>query len=152
MKTCCIKTTKEFWGRLPQVSAVYCLWSRKHGVLYVGRASNLFKRWAPYWLREKHHCLASALALRGCMLSWVECPKQYLGVLEQMAILLTQPRWNLCSKEFPAFDIDEFLRHRAEVESFCGQFPKNGDTEPVGLKQFRAEPLFQPEHFKGMWD
>jgi len=70
-------------------------------LFYIGRAVNLYNRWKPVWniayteIIQQHHRIEEALTLLiEPRLSWLEMPKQYLGVSEIVLIRLHQPWWN----------------------------------------------------------
>lgn len=101
---------KDFWLLLPRVPAIYALCTRKLGLLYVGRATELCRRWTPQlYITEEggicwessHHRLRNALETPRCRLLWVQCSKQSLGAMERDAIKKLKPKWNIRMSDNP---------------------------------------------------
>jgi excinuclease UvrABC nuclease subunit len=81
-----------FAGALPsRTTAIYFLRSDKHGLLYIGRASDLCKRWTG---GISHHCLENCLKLGDVTLHWMIVSRDMLAATEKSLILEHRPPWN----------------------------------------------------------
>jgi len=112
---------RQVWETLPDIPAVYFLWSTSgrseskprlfydskgigHNMtdcwaepclLYVGKAVNLRQRWNNNSLMaQDHHRLAESLAIGGVMLHWHELPKEQLCIAESVLRQIHLPPWN----------------------------------------------------------
>jgi hypothetical protein len=92
------------WNRdLEPVAAIYFVRSRSKGILYVGKAGNLRRRWHKQWWihpdgsgdwTTRHHREEQSVRFGDCDLFWMETPTQYLDVLEALLIFRHDPPWN----------------------------------------------------------
>jgi excinuclease UvrABC nuclease subunit len=94
---------EEFVQRLPDLPAVYFLLSDKNGLLYVGKANNVRKRWAPaYWIHptgkteciRRHDKLEESIALGDVTLHWWSVSRPMLAMAESLLIQIYAPPWN----------------------------------------------------------
>jgi hypothetical protein len=91
---------------LPDVSAIYFLKHPKLGVVYVGRATNLRKRWFPrgqlkilkegteYVYLPGHDFYKKALCCKHMELCWLKTDKRLLAFYESFLIQVFKPKWN----------------------------------------------------------
>jgi|SRR5271157_2409153 len=73
-----------------RTTAVYFLRSNKHGLLYVGKASDLRNRWLGGW----HQYLSDALTLGDVTLHWLVVSRDALSATEKALILEHRAPWN----------------------------------------------------------
>ena len=93
----------DFTRMLPETDAVYFLISAVDGLLYIGRATNLRRRWyvnrqvsdtsKPEW-PLCHHALKPALDLGDVQIHWLLVGRDQLAIIESLLIQLYQPPWN----------------------------------------------------------
>lgn len=93
--------TPEVASRLPDVSSLYFLTHEEHGLLYVGRAISLTRRWeVPRNMYQQrmwdlaHAWLWPCYRLGNVRLSWWEIPRNFIEELESAAIKVLHPRLN----------------------------------------------------------
>ncbi|MBD2683227.1 MULTISPECIES: ribbon-helix-helix protein, CopG family [Nostoc] len=97
--------------KLPEVSAIYLVWSAEGKLLYIGRTVNLKNRWL------NHHRLQD-LALMGVdkvFIAWFETDKERLPEIEQTLIDNLEPTLNgskgLITKSTTSIKIPVTLNH-----------------------------------------
>lgn len=88
-----------------RTSAIYFLWSRSEGLVYLGRATDLRIRWAAHsWvhtngeraLAKIHATHERALELGDVRIHWWAIPREHLGLVEGSLLRIHRPPWNSC--------------------------------------------------------
>lgn len=76
---------------LPKVSGIYLVRSASGEVVYIGQASNIYRRW-----RNGHHRLSDIVRECGveAYISWTEVPKWLLNRAEHAAVSFYKPKLN----------------------------------------------------------
>ena len=95
---------KEFFRKLPARSGVYLMCGPEHGVLYVGRASNLRKRLASYRIANPERLPRRMIRLlhRVTRIEYDECADEATARWrEEMLICVLAPRFNRAGKVWP---------------------------------------------------
>ena len=92
----------------PACSAVYFLWSKREGLLYIGKATNVRNRWRlrtrydrsagreAIWWEMCHSRLRDAVELGDVRLHWWDMPRQYITAVESLLLQIHRPTWNAC--------------------------------------------------------
>lgn len=82
-----------------KVSCVYFLYHEKHGVLYIGKAKDLYERWKRTLhdngiVDKEHHKMADAIELGNVHLCWLELDNNLTNIVEHVFIRNLHPIWN----------------------------------------------------------
>ena len=96
-------TNRDVYRSLEALSCVYFLIENgkyKQSVLYVGKTTNLRKRWKGTSAGHQHACFERCidrLERRGSRirLAWLQLDRQYLAATEMLLINLWNPPWNI---------------------------------------------------------
>lgn len=96
-------TNRDVYRSLESLSCVYFLIENgryKQSVLYVGKTTNLRKRWKGTPRGHQHACFERCidrLERRGSRirLAWLQLDRQYLAATEMLLINLWNPPWNV---------------------------------------------------------
>lgn len=96
-------TNRDVYRSLESLSCVYFLIENgryKQSVLYVGKTTNLRKRWKGTPAGHRHACFdrcVDRLERRGSRirLAWLQLDRQYLAATEMLLINLWNPPWNV---------------------------------------------------------
>ena len=118
---------------LPTFSAIYFALAESR-VVYVGRASNLRRRW------RNHHHVRDLEVMNLVRIAYIECDKEDLGQIEQMAIKFFAPRLNTAG-------LNKTPKPRGGAKAYIdisAYWPKDKKESPASVNSVWREILHTP--------